>query len=145
VLKAVLPSLNEFARIPVCGLIAHYSAAESAGGPDQLPTLMRAILVKRLTVRGFVKIICSVHIPYLFRLDRFVSPIPISFTRRCFRVCQQFAARLLTGSGPASNPNCPNSAKRHRENELSLMEKSIWISLTLGRHLAAKGKARKRD
>jgi NADPH-dependent curcumin reductase CurA len=54
VLKAVLPSLNDFARIPVCGQIAHYSAADSAEGPDQLPTLMRAILVKRLTVRGFI-------------------------------------------------------------------------------------------
>ena len=28
VLGAVLPSLNNFARIPVCGLIAHYSATE---------------------------------------------------------------------------------------------------------------------
>jgi NADPH-dependent curcumin reductase CurA len=54
VLKAVLPSLNDFARIPVCGQIAHYSVADSVGGPDQLPTLMRAILVKRLTVRGFI-------------------------------------------------------------------------------------------
>lgn len=54
VLKAVLPLLNEFARIPVCGLIAHYNAGESAIGPDQLPALMRAILVKRLTFRGFI-------------------------------------------------------------------------------------------
>jgi NADPH-dependent curcumin reductase len=54
VLKAVLPLLNDFARIPVCGLIAHYSAAESATGADHLPTLMRAILVKRLTFRGFI-------------------------------------------------------------------------------------------
>jgi NADPH-dependent curcumin reductase len=54
VLKAVLPSLNDFARIPVCGLIAHYSASESAIGPDHLPTLLRAILVKRLTFRGFI-------------------------------------------------------------------------------------------
>ena len=53
VLRAVLPSLNDFARIPVCGQIAYYSSVDS-GGPDQLPTLMRAILVKRLTVRGFI-------------------------------------------------------------------------------------------
>jgi len=49
-----LPLLNNFARIPVCGLIAHYSASALASGPDHLPTLMRAILVKRLTFRGFI-------------------------------------------------------------------------------------------
>jgi NADPH-dependent curcumin reductase len=59
VLKAVLPLLNDFARIPVCGLIAHYSAAESATGADHLPTLMRAILVKRLTFRGFIVVDCA--------------------------------------------------------------------------------------
>jgi NADPH-dependent curcumin reductase len=54
VLEAVLPLLNEFARIPVCGLIAHYNAGDSAIGEDHLPTLLRAILIKRLTFRGFI-------------------------------------------------------------------------------------------
>lgn len=56
VLQAVVPLLNNFARIPVCGLIAHYCATELPGGPDQVPLLMRAILVKRLTFRGFIVI-----------------------------------------------------------------------------------------
>jgi NADPH-dependent curcumin reductase CurA len=54
VFDAVLPLLNNFARIPVCGLIAHYNAVELPSGPDHLPLLMRAILARRLTFRGFL-------------------------------------------------------------------------------------------
>jgi len=54
VFDAVLPLLNNFARIPVCGLIAHYNAAGLPPGPDHLPLLMRAILAKRLTFQGFI-------------------------------------------------------------------------------------------
>lgn len=52
--KAVLPLLNDFARVPVCGLIAHYNASELPGGPDRTPELMMKVLTKRLTVRGFI-------------------------------------------------------------------------------------------
>jgi NADPH-dependent curcumin reductase CurA len=54
VLQAVLPLLNGFARVPVCGLIAWYNMAELPPGPDHLPVLMSSILVKRLTLRGFI-------------------------------------------------------------------------------------------
>jgi NADPH-dependent curcumin reductase len=54
VFDAVLPLLNNFARIPVCGLIAHYNATELPAGPDRVPLLMRNILAKRLTFRGFI-------------------------------------------------------------------------------------------
>jgi NADPH-dependent curcumin reductase CurA len=54
VFQAVLPLLNDFARIPVCGLIAHYNAAEPEQGPDRLPLMMQQILTKRLTLRGFI-------------------------------------------------------------------------------------------
>jgi NADPH-dependent curcumin reductase CurA len=54
VFDAVLPLLNSFARIPVCGLIAHYNATELPSGPDRLPLLMHQILTKRLTFRGFI-------------------------------------------------------------------------------------------
>jgi NADPH-dependent curcumin reductase CurA len=54
VFAEVLPLLNDFARIPVCGLIAHYNATELPPGPNQVPALMRAILTKRLTFRGFI-------------------------------------------------------------------------------------------
>ena len=54
ILDAVLPLLNNFARIPVCGLIAHYSDRELPPRPDHLPLLMREILTKRLTFRGFL-------------------------------------------------------------------------------------------
>ena len=54
VFEAVLPLLNPFARVPVCGLIAHYNATELPPGPNKLPALMRAILTNRLTLRGFI-------------------------------------------------------------------------------------------
>jgi NADPH-dependent curcumin reductase CurA len=54
VFDAVLPLLNNFARIPVCGLIAHYNASELPAGPDRVPEVLRNILVKRLTFRGFI-------------------------------------------------------------------------------------------
>jgi NADPH-dependent curcumin reductase CurA len=54
VFEAVLPLLNNFARIPVCGLIAHYNATDLPAGPNRVPLLMHQILVKRLTFRGFI-------------------------------------------------------------------------------------------
>jgi hypothetical protein len=52
VLEAVIPLMNDFGRIPLCGTIAWYSGDE--GGPDRLPMLWRSVLVKRLAVRGFI-------------------------------------------------------------------------------------------
>jgi hypothetical protein len=50
----VSPLLNDFARIPVCGVISAYNATELPPGPNLTPLLMRDILVKRLTFRGFI-------------------------------------------------------------------------------------------
>jgi NADPH-dependent curcumin reductase len=52
--QAVLPLLNTYARVPVCGLISQYSAAGQAAGPNLLPATMREILTKSLTLRGFI-------------------------------------------------------------------------------------------
>ena len=52
---AVFPRLNEFARIPVCGLVAHYNDTALPPGPDRAAALMSAILRKSLTVRGFIQ------------------------------------------------------------------------------------------
>jgi NADPH-dependent curcumin reductase len=53
VFDAVFPLLNAFARVPVCGLIAHYNDTE-AKPPQWAASLMRNILTKRLTFRGFI-------------------------------------------------------------------------------------------
>jgi NADPH-dependent curcumin reductase CurA len=53
VFEAVFPLLNVFARIPVCGLIAHYNDTE-AKPPKWASSMMFATLVKRLTLRGFI-------------------------------------------------------------------------------------------
>src|SRR5229473_8412688 len=52
--QAVLPLLNNFARVPVCGLVAHYSGTPKGDGTDRLPATMREVLSKRLTLRGFI-------------------------------------------------------------------------------------------
>lgn len=50
--QAVLPLLNRFARVPVCGLIAQYSGIDEP--PGRLAATMRDILTKSLTLRGFI-------------------------------------------------------------------------------------------
>jgi len=52
--QAGLPLLNEFARAPVSGLIAHYNASGLDDSPNLLPATMRAILSKSIMVRGFI-------------------------------------------------------------------------------------------
>jgi NADPH-dependent curcumin reductase CurA len=49
----VFPLLNAFARVPVCGLIAHYNATQ-APVPKWASSMMFAVLTKRLTIRGFI-------------------------------------------------------------------------------------------
>jgi NADPH-dependent curcumin reductase CurA len=52
--QAVLPLLNNFARVPVCGLIAQYNGPSGGEGTDQLPATMREVLSKSMTLRGFM-------------------------------------------------------------------------------------------
>jgi NADPH-dependent curcumin reductase len=47
--QTVWPLLNDFARVPVCGLISQYNATTPMPGPD-----MFSVLRKRLTLRGFI-------------------------------------------------------------------------------------------
>ena len=54
VFNAVLPLMNRFGRVPVCGLIAQYNDTGLSPGIDRVPALMGAILVKRLTFQGFI-------------------------------------------------------------------------------------------
>lgn len=54
VFEAVFPLLNNFARVPVCGQIATYNAVEMPPGTLRTSQLTRAILTRRLTLRGFI-------------------------------------------------------------------------------------------
>jgi NADPH-dependent curcumin reductase CurA len=66
--QAVLPLLNKFARVPVSGLIAQYNAAGPGDGPDRLPAIMRQILTKSLTIRGFINYeFAAEHYPAFLR------------------------------------------------------------------------------
>ncbi|MBC6443281.1 MAG: NADP-dependent oxidoreductase [Rhodobacteraceae bacterium] len=52
-LQAVLPAMNDFGRISVCGMIAWYSGQGIDAAPP-LPFAWRLILTRRLRVQGFI-------------------------------------------------------------------------------------------
>jgi NADPH-dependent curcumin reductase CurA len=54
VLEAVIPHLNLHARMPVCGMIAHYNDAAPPTGPDHLPRFLGTVLGKGVLVKGFI-------------------------------------------------------------------------------------------
>ncbi|WP_141736196.1 NADP-dependent oxidoreductase [Oligoflexus tunisiensis] len=70
VLDAVLPLLNNKARIPVCGLIADYNRTALPEGPDRLGLLMSLILRKRLLLQGFI-----ISLDYGPRYQEFRQPM----------------------------------------------------------------------
>jgi NADPH-dependent curcumin reductase len=49
VLEAVMPLLNQGARIPLCGLISEYNATTSTPGPN-----LRPLLFNRVLLQGFI-------------------------------------------------------------------------------------------
>ena len=51
---AVMPLLNNHARVPVCGLIAHYNETGPRPGPDQMVQLQSLILTKSIRMQGFI-------------------------------------------------------------------------------------------
>ncbi|MGP9681385.1 MULTISPECIES: NADP-dependent oxidoreductase [unclassified Brachybacterium] len=53
---AVLPQLNTYARVPVCGLAANYNSTSLPEGPDRSGQLMGTVLAKSLTLRGFIQL-----------------------------------------------------------------------------------------
>jgi len=52
--EAAMPLLNNFARVPVCGLIAHYNQTELPPGPDRMSLLQGLILRRSLKMQGFI-------------------------------------------------------------------------------------------
>ena len=51
--QTVWPLLNDFARVPVCGLIAQYNATTPMPGPDMFSVLRKRLLVRGLIVSDF--------------------------------------------------------------------------------------------
>lgn len=67
---AVMELVNDFARIPVCGRIAHYNDTSLPEGPDRLPGFMGKVLVKRLLLKGFIQF------DYINRQGDFLKDMP---------------------------------------------------------------------
>jgi NADPH-dependent curcumin reductase len=51
----VLPRLNTYARVPVCGLVSTYNGAGPMDGSSSAGVLMATILRKSITLRGFIQ------------------------------------------------------------------------------------------
>jgi prostaglandin reductase 1 len=51
----VLPQMNTFGRITICGIISTYSNSEYSKGPSVTPL----VLFKQLTIKGFVAFRCK--------------------------------------------------------------------------------------
>lgn len=54
VLYGVLPLLNPFARMPVCGVVSWYNLPGLPDGPDMAPAIMGTILRMKVKVQGFI-------------------------------------------------------------------------------------------
>lgn len=54
VLYAVLPLLNAFARMPVCGVVSWYNLPGLPDGPDMGPAIMGTILRMKVKMQGFI-------------------------------------------------------------------------------------------
>jgi len=54
VLYAVLPLLNPFARVPVCGVVSWYNLTGLPEGQDLGPAIMGTILRMKVKVQGFI-------------------------------------------------------------------------------------------
>ena len=54
VLYGVLPLLNPFARVPVCGVVSWYNLAGLPDKPDHGPAIMGTILRMKIKLQGFI-------------------------------------------------------------------------------------------
>jgi NADPH-dependent curcumin reductase CurA len=51
---AAMPLMNDFSRIPLCGLISYYNLAGAPSGGDRSPALLMTILARRIQLQGFI-------------------------------------------------------------------------------------------
>lgn len=52
--RAVLPLLNRYARVPVCGLVSQYNGTNGAADPAAVASDMREVLTRSLLLQGFI-------------------------------------------------------------------------------------------
>ena len=62
ILEAVLPQMNLFGRVPVCGLISAYNATQASPGPN-----LRPVLTQRLRMQGLIVFDWADRIPEAMR------------------------------------------------------------------------------
>lgn len=96
VFEAVLPLLNDFARVPVCGLVAHYNEQGRPPGPDRLPELMALVLSRHLTVRGFIqRDFPALYPAFLADMGRWLAAGAIAYREDVIHGLEQAPAGLI--------------------------------------------------
>lgn len=68
----VFPLLNDFARVPLCGQIAHYNGSVAVDDMDRLPLVLGTMLTRRITIQGFI---VSDHLDRLPAFRSAVAPL----------------------------------------------------------------------
>lgn len=61
--QAVFPLLNLYARVPICGLVADYNGTTKKPGELEVPGLMRGLLTKSITLRGYINTEFAAYMP----------------------------------------------------------------------------------
>lgn len=72
---AVLPRLNLYGRVPVCGLVANYNGTAEFAPAGSMERVMRSVLTKSLTIRGFIQteFVESMHDDFLRDMTEWVK------------------------------------------------------------------------
>ena len=93
---AVMPLLNDFARVPVCGLVAHYNDTQLPSGVDRMPLLMGMVLRRRLTLRGFIVSDFADQMPAFMRdMSQWVAEGKIKYREDVAEGLEQAAQALI--------------------------------------------------
>jgi len=100
--QTVWPLLNDFARVPVCGLISQYNATTPLPGPD-----MFSVLRKRLTLRGFIVWdFAARQADFLRDMGEWVGGGPSSTARTWSRAWRTRLPRSLACSRARTSASC---------------------------------------
>lgn len=99
---AVLPRLNTYARVPVCGLAANYNGVDDPQPAGSAERLMNYILTRSLTIRGFIQseFVETMEADFLRDMTRWVTQGKVKYLEDItdgFTNTPEVFAGMLTG------------------------------------------------
>jgi hypothetical protein len=128
---AVFPLLNTFARIPVCGLIAQYSATEVPEMKYKTSQIFRAVLTKRLTIRGFIVTDFAAKFPISFAMCRNGSRKAASSIARISPRAWRTPRRLSSGCSRGRTSASSSCASRSDPMTIQMVLLPVFVQVAL--------------